>query len=42
MEELQDYVKLLDLGQPDFIEIKGGVLCVAIHKDDGIPSMAWY
>ncbi|KAK9867791.1 hypothetical protein WJX84_004895 [Apatococcus fuscideae] len=27
MEELQDYVKLLDLGQPDFIEIKGVTYC---------------
>ena len=25
MEELHDYVKLLDLGQPDFIEIKGAL-----------------
>ena len=25
MEELRDYVKLLDLGQPDFIEIKGAI-----------------
>ena len=25
MEELKDYVKLLELGQPDFIEIKGAV-----------------
>lgn len=26
MEELKDYVKLLELGQPDFIEIKGAAL----------------
>ncbi|KAK9858801.1 hypothetical protein WJX84_008169 [Apatococcus fuscideae] len=27
MEELKDYVKLLELGQPDFIEIKGVTYC---------------
>lgn len=37
MEELKDYVKLLELGQPDFIEIKGAPCWSpsALHESSG-------